>query len=305
VVVPVNPTQVCNLVTPGTVEWSTGSTEGGTACAGTEDDDVWYQFVATNTTHLISVINITGSVTDLNHALYSGDQCGTMTQVYCQTANNSTATGLVVGQTYKIRIWTATATLGQNTSFDVCVGTPPPPPANDECAAAIPVPVNPDMECGQTVDGILYSATASPQATTCTVTADDDVWFEFVATGNAHIVSLLNVTGSSTNVYHAIYEGDVCGSLTQLMCNDANLSIVQGLTAGNTYKVRVWSNLTTPQTTEFDICVGTPPTPGPNDDCANSIVVPVNQNSTCTLVTPGTIFGATASTEGGTTCAGN
>jgi len=303
--VPVNPTHICAQTVPGTIAWATASTEGGTACAGTEDDDVWFEFVATNPIHLISFINVAGSTTDLNHTLYTGNQCGTMTQVYCNANNNSTATGLTVGQTYKIRVFTATATMGQTTTFDVCVGTPPPPPANDNCANAISVPVNPTMDCVQTVDGILYSATASPEANTCGGTDDDDVWFEFVATNTAHIISLLNITGSTTDLFHVVYAGNQCGSLTQLLCSDPNSSIIQGLTVGQTYKVRVYSwTATAGQTSEFDICVSTPPTPGTNDNCADAIVVPVNQNSTCALTASGTIFGATASAEPNT-CGGN
>lgn len=296
VVVPVNPTHICDLTTPGTIAWSTPSPESST-CTGTEDDDVWFEFTATNTTHLISLLNVTGSTTDLVHVLYSGDQCGTLTQLYCSDPNNSTATGLVVGQVYKVRVYSWTATAGQTTAFNICIGTPPPPPANDECAAAIPVPVNPTMECVQTVPGIIYSATASPEGNTCAGTADDDVWFEFVATNTTHIVTLDNITGSTTNLFHVIYAGDQCGSLTQLLCSDPNSSIIQNLTVGETYKVRVYSNVATPQTSEFTICVSTPPAPGPNDECADAIVVGVNQNSSCNITASGTVFGATASAE--------
>jgi gliding motility-associated-like protein len=299
IAVPVNPTLVCQDTVPGTVYSATASPESST-CLGTEDDDIWFTFVATNTTHRISMLNFTGTgTTDLVHGLFTGPNCASLTQMYCSDPNESWANGLVVGQTYYIRIWTWTATAGQTSAFQVCVGTPPPPPANDECAGAITAPVNPTMICNDVVNGTLQSATASPEANTCGNTADDDdVWFEFTATNTAHIVELKNITGSTTDLYHAVYVGDVCGTLTQQYCSDANYSLATGLTVGQTYKVRVWSNTTVlNQTTAFQLCVSTPPPPPVNDECANAIVVPVNQNSNCTLTATASIFAATASPE--------
>src|SRR5690606_16683496 len=117
--------------------------------------------------------------------------------------------------TYSIRVYTWTGTTGQTSTFDVCVGTPPPPPVNDDCANATMVPVNPDQLCTLTAPGIIFSATASAEANNCATTQDDDdVWFEFVATNATHSISVLNVTGSTTALSHALYAGDVCGTLT-------------------------------------------------------------------------------------------
>jgi hypothetical protein len=97
----------------------------------TEDDDVWFEFVATHTTHLISLQNVIGSSTDLNHAVYFGDICGSITQVYCATANSSEATGLTVGDTYKIRVYSAASTV-QSIAFDVCIRVPNTPITVDD-----------------------------------------------------------------------------------------------------------------------------------------------------------------------------
>ena len=300
IVAVVNPTQVCTDVTPGTIAWSTPSGEGNT-CFGTDDDDVWFEFVATNTTHLVSLINITGSTTDLYHVVYEGDQCGTLTQLYCSDANNSFASGLTIGQTYKVRVYSWTSTQGQTSVFDLCIGTPPPPPVNDDCADATIVPVNADQFCTQTAPGIIFSATASPEGSTCTGTEDDDVWFEFVATNTTHTIELLNIVNGTTDLVHALYEGDECGTLTQLYCSDPNSSFASGLTIGQTYKVRVYSwTGTANQTSEFDICVATPPPPPANDECADATVVAVNSGVDCIEFGTGTIYSATASAEGNT-----
>jgi hypothetical protein len=130
---------------------------------------------------------------------------------------------------------------------------------NDECANAIVVPVNPDTNCAQTVGGTVTGATASTTAIApCTGTPDDDVWFQFTATAASHYVSLQNVLGSNTDLYHAVYSG-TCGSLVNISCSDANVSQINGLVIGQTYYIRVYTVTAVPnQNTTFTLCVGTP-----------------------------------------------
>ena len=273
----VNPDNLCGTTTAGTVLNATASFNSNT-CGGTDDDDVWYSFVATHTTHYVSLLNIAGSTTDMYHAVYGGTCSATGASLVCSDANSSTVTGLTIGNTYFIRVYTYTGTTGQNSTFDVCVGSPPPPPVNDECSGAISLTVNPDLLCGTTTTATIASASASSQdATACAGTEDDDVWFSFVATNTEHKVSLLNVSGSTTDMYHSIWEG-TCPGLTLFAgtCRDPNSQTVTGLTIGNTYFVRVYTyTATVGQTSVFDICIGTPPPIGPcgnymyNDFCSD------------------------------------
>ncbi len=132
--------------------------------------------------------------------------------------------------------------------------------ANDNCINATVTPVNDDTSCLQTASGSLVGATASTPASTCTGTADDDVWFQFVATSTTHFVTLTNIAGSTTDLYHVLYSGS-CGSLTRLYCSDAESSTANGLTIGQTYFVRVYSwTSTAGQTSTFNLCIGTPVT---------------------------------------------
>ncbi|AWH84643.1 hypothetical protein HYN59_05695 [Flavobacterium album] len=296
-VLTVNPTLQCTAFASATVSSATPSPEANT-CDGSDDDDVWFEFTATNTVHTISLYNVTGSTNNLYHVLYEGNNCGALTQLYCSDPNTSTAMNLTVGQTYKIRVYTFSATTGQNTAFDICVSTLPPPPPNDECTAATVVPVNPTDACNQKVPGTIISATASPQPNACTGSADDDVWFEFTATNASHLISLSNVTGTAPDLFHVVYSGSDCGALTQLYCSDNNSSVANGLTIGQVYKVRVYTVTAAPgQTTAFEICVATPPPPPVNDDCANAIVIPVNAGTECVQSVTGTIYSATASAQ--------
>lgn len=258
----VNPDASCGTTTSGTIELATDSGVTGSGCFGTDDDDVWYSFVATSTAHQISLLNVSGSTTDLYHSVYNGT-CGSLgSAIICSDPNSSTVTGLTPGNTYYVQVYSWTSTTGQTTTFDVCVGTPPPPPVNDDCSGATALTVNPDLSCGTTTAGSVASATDSGvTGSGCGGTDDDDVWFSFVATNTTHYVSLLNVTGSTTDMYHAVYSGaSGCGALgAALVCSDDDNSTVSGLTPGNTYYVQVYSYTSTAgQTTTFDVCIGTP-----------------------------------------------
>jgi len=256
----------CGTVTPGTVVGATGSPDPtAETCFGTADDDVWYTFVATGTVHQVSLTNVAGSTTDMYHSIYEqGAGCpGLGAEIICNDADISIISGLTPGNTYYVRVYTYTSTTGQTSTFDVCVGTPPPPPANDDCGGAIALTVNPDLICGTVTAGSISSATGSPDPTaeTCFGTADDDVWYTFVATGTEHNISLTNVAGTVTDMYHSVYEqGAGCPGLgAEVICSDADNSSLTGLTIGNTYYVRVYTYTSTGgQLTSFDICVTTP-----------------------------------------------
>ncbi len=253
--VTVNPDQNCGSVTSGTVQNATPSFNANT-CFGTDDDDVWFSFVATNTTHYIDLLNITGSVTDMYHAVYGGTCSATGASLICNDLNSSILGGLTVGNTYFIRVYTYTATGGQNTTFDVCVGSPPPPPTNDDPCSATPAVVNPDVTCNLTTPGYCVGATQSQ--TGCVGTADDDVWFSFVALSTEQDVTIQNATGTTDMVHEVFSQGNNCNNLTSLGCSDPNTSSYSGLTVGDTYYVRVYTYSATGNNTSFDLCINSP-----------------------------------------------
>lgn len=280
----------CAVVTPGTLTGATGSNVPDNG-AGTPDDDVWFSFVATSTTHTVSLLNVTGTPTDLVHEVMSGD-CSGLTSLLISDPNNSTLTNLVPGSTYYVRVFSFATGGVPTTSFNVCIGTPPPPPANDECDGAISLTVNEDFNCGVVTPGTLASATGSPVSDNGAGNPDDDVWFSFVATATSHRISILNVTGTPTDLVHEVMSGD-CSGLTSVLVSDPNTSNPSGLVPGQTYYVRVFSFATGGvSTTAFNLCVGTPPPPPANDDCGGAI-----------MLTPGGDFaaGAVESTTGGAT----
>lgn len=278
--VTVNSGTTCTTQSGGTLVSATSSTNTN-SCAGDADDDVWYKFTATAVTHSISINSVAGSPTDLFHSVFVGS-CGSLSDAFiCSDPNTSIVGGLTIGTTYYIRIYSK-ASGASTTTFSVCVTTPTMPanPGNDNCNGASTVTVNPSSTCTSLSGGSLVGATSSTIANTCGGTADDDVWYKFTATATSHSISLINTAGSTTDLYHSLY-GGTCGSVgPPLVCSDPNTSAVYGLTIGQIYYLRVYSNTSTyGQTSTFSVCVASSPTlgacgnPANNDYCSNPAIL--------------------------------
>jgi len=166
---------------------------------------------------------------------------------------------------------------------------------NDDCSGALFAPVNSSAECGQITAGTITAATAStvPLEAPCVGTADDDVWFQFIATNSYLNVSLQNVVGTTTQLNFAAYSGS-CGTLTQIFCSGtaatSGLSgVVNGLTVGETYYIRVYSNGSTPATVNFNLCISTPST-CPTASTVCSLTDYANTTGVTSLGTIGCLF---------------
>jgi gliding motility-associated-like protein len=219
-----------------------------------------------------------GIITTLNPYLFTGLTPATQYDVYVRALCSST----------DISFWSSKRT------FSTLI-------PNDECINATVTPVNPTTECVQTASGSLIGATASPNGNTCFGADDDDVWFQFTATSNQHSISLINIAGGTTDLFHVLYSG-TCDALTQLYCSDPNQSVATGLTIGQTYYIRVYSwTGVAGQTSTFDVCVGTIPPPITTNNTLytnQQLVEDIFLNSTCASVSnitssTGTDFGST------------
>ncbi len=290
--VQINPDYSCTIVQSGSLAGATASAVPDNG-SGTPSDDVWFSFVATSTTHRFSMVNRAGAVTDLVHEVMVGT-CNGLQSLSVSDPESSIVSGLTVGETYYLRVfsyWTAPAA---SATFDVCIGTPPAPPANDDCDAAITLIASQGTNCEGTVSGTLAGATPSNVADNGAGTPNDDVWYQFTATSTSHLFTFSNVDGSTTDLMHEVMSGD-CQSLVSLSLSDPESSVVSGLTIGQTYYLRVFSYPTAPaEDTTFDVCITTPPTLT-NDECDNALALTVNSDYSCGSVTVGTLQGATAS----------
>ncbi|AWA30071.1 hypothetical protein HYN48_08255 [Flavobacterium magnum] len=276
----VNPDFACGTVTAGTLLGATESAETDNG-AGTPDDDVWYTFTATATSQKISLSNVAGTPTDMVFEVLSGS-CGAFTSLLISDPNTNSVGNLTPGEVYYIRVFSYTAG-GSNstTTFNICVGTPPPPAANDDCNAAEALTVNPDTSCAAVTAGTLQSATDSGEGDNGAGTPDDDVWYTFVATNPVQTITLSGITGSATDLVHEVLSGNCGGGFTSLSVSDPNSSAVANLTVGDTYYIRVFTSGTTASDTTFNICVGTPPPPPVNDDATGALELVLDLGTAC------------------------
>lgn len=276
-----------------------GATESipGISCAGftgTANDDLWYFFEATATTHTIEV---TGSadydaVVDLRSGACNGTSIACSDMAFAGGTEVLVATGLIIGEVYFVRVYDWFAGLPNTTTFDICVLEPGPPPANDICGGA--EVLTPQATCVP-VTGTTEGATTSLPAIDCngnTGIANDDVWYVFTATAPDHTIELTG--GTDFDAVIELLEGP-CGSFTSLACSDATaeggteLIEATGLVVGEDYFVRVYHfEALSPTDNSFGICVY---------DLAPSVPV----NDSCTTVTPEPLMPGGFVTFNGTT----
>lgn len=258
------------------VSGSPGSTQNIAGCTGNANDDAWYKFVATQTSHMI---NVTGSAGfDPVIQAFSGS-CATLASLGCVDntfagqLENLNLSGLTVGATYYLRIYDYYATAAAGT-FTTCVTVPPPAPANNICANAIGLVVN--NICVNT-NTTSYGATMSMAG--CAGTADDDVWFAFTATNYTQTIQVSSSGGMDAVV--ELFSGS-CPALTSIQCEDATFTNgtetinATGLNPGTTYFVRVYDYYSTGGY-PFSICItGNSIIAGsqPNDNPCTAIALP-------------------------------
>lgn len=135
-------------------------------------------------------------------------------------------------------------------------------PLNDACENAIVIPVNANSNCSETVRGSLIGATGSGTSIGgCTGTPDDDVWFQFTANQPKLRMSLWAGQGiaSGTTLTYAIYQGS-CANLAPFACGTpTNYALLENLTVGETYYIRVYSPSASAQNLNFSVCLSALP----------------------------------------------
>ncbi len=131
------------------------------------------------------------------------------------------------------------------------------PPDNDNPCNATVVGVNEGNDCDIIASGTLLEATPSGIAPgTCTGNANDDVWFQFIATSEVHLITFDNIDSSGffEDLDHAVYSGS-CDTPIEVYCSTANASVTPELVVGETYFIRVFSAGADPVDYTFDLCI--------------------------------------------------
>ncbi len=259
----------CTTQTMGTNVGATASGETpnpGCSSFGS-GEDVWYKFTVPASGEADIEMSDAGGPGDWAMSVYSG-ACGALAEVECDDDDGPglfpliNLTGQTPGEVLYIRVFE----FGNNATgpFNICVSTPPPPPANDLCANSETLTVQP-MTCTTQTMGTNVSATASgesPNPGCSSFGSGEDVWYSFtvLASGKANIE--MSDAGGPGDWAMSVYTG-ACGALTEVECDDDDgpglfpLINLTGRTPGEVLYIRVFefgNNATGP----FNICVSDP-----------------------------------------------
>jgi hypothetical protein len=301
----------CNSIA-GTLESATASTpvDSCQGRASAKVEDVWYSFVATKANETIEV-----SSTTLNPVVVLYTACNG-TAINCANSIGGgagaprtatlKATGLTVGTTYFLRVYHyynqfGGTNLPANPTFNICVFETPPPPANDLCSNATALTVG--TTCNSVL-GTLQSANQETPADSCNGRKSakaEDVWYKFNATTPNQTIEVNTTDFTPIFMLYTACNGQVIGCANGIAGVAGAPALAKysatGLTAGNTYYVRVYymtnnPNAVTPNTPLFNICVYQSPPAPVNDDCTNATLLTVG---TSCNPTQGTLQSATQS----------
>ncbi|MBL7749327.1 MAG: fibronectin type III domain-containing protein, partial [Chitinophagaceae bacterium] len=143
--------------------------------------------------------------------------------------------------------------------------------ANDECTSAIAFPAIPvNGTCVTLLNQTNAGATQSQVSCSGSLTAED-IWYSFVATTPVMKCTLTKLTGVSNTIIREIFSGS-CGSLTSINCWGLDFPVTySGLVPGNTYYLRVYSNVSATVST-FDLCIQAVPCTTPTSLSATNIL---------------------------------
>lgn len=132
ITLPVNPDMQCAEFVSGV----TASLTGSSSAYCYYGPDMWYQFTATNETHVITLNNIVSLFGSeyINIEVLNGDYClNSSAPLLCGYPGSDILSGLTPGSNYLIRV---VGSANASSSFDLCVRTLEPI-TNDECDNAI------------------------------------------------------------------------------------------------------------------------------------------------------------------------
>src|SRR4030095_6487837 len=232
-----------------------GTTPLGCFAAGTYYD-VWFSFVAANTTETVTLSGLGANITNPQIQIYGGT-CAALTNLTACGSTSVTKSGLTIGSTYYIRVSNIGSNPTINGDFNICVIHPTPPPSNDDCAGA--TTLTSSTNCSNTA-GTLVSATATTGLPIGCETGGThyDVWYKFVASNTTHAITISGQGTNFTNAQIQLYSG-TCGALTSIACGNTSLSSIT-LNVLSTYYIRV-SNVGSNILSNggFNICVTHPP----------------------------------------------
>lgn len=282
-----------------------------TSCNITNVGDVWYTFTVDDPTRTFNLeLTTTSTSFDPVFEYFIGD-CFSLIPLTTNCVNNggngqgealfANPNVIPAGTTFYVRVFDVNGSTLSNTNFNICAYYSDEFDYN-ECAGA--VTLTPSATCNP-VAFSNANATGSLQIESCSPngTADQDVWFKFVAQSTSAIIRVGSVNLSDPVIQ---YFSGSCANLVSRGCSDVFVEGVDenltatGLTVGATYYVRVydWRGAAVgPQ--NFTICIINNPTVPSNDNCAGAIPLTVSNPSNAQF------FNTALATQSAAGCAGN
>jgi len=279
---------------------SFGATQSEPGCQGVGANDIWFQFDATSPSVRLDISGNGGNCCfgfEFSLEIYEGD-CNTLNTVvpckmypYGHSGIPQTLYNLTPGTTYFIRL---AASPYNSLEFNLCLRAIPEPPANDECAQAIPIQANNGVDCDLIYQGSTIGATQSMPACNGYYNAHD-VWYQFTATAATHLIELKGngaALGSIGVLGISLYDVSDCDNLSVLTCTDDGLGALinwSSLSIGETYYIRVFSWFEDGY--DFTLCIRTPPPPPANSDCFFAETITPNPDLECGTPVSGSTAG--------------
>jgi trimeric autotransporter adhesin len=250
--------------TAGTLNLATANGATALGCFGPGTYyDVWYSFIAANTTETITISSLGANIINPQVQLYGGT-CAALTNLTACGTTSITKSGLTVGTTYYVRVANLNANpsgAGAVANFNICVTHTPP--ANDDCSGAISLTSG--TTCVNTAGTLVGASYTTISSIGCGVANRNDAWYSFVAVTSNPTITL---SSAPANPRIQLFSG-TCGSLTSIACGTSSLAAT-GLTVGANYYIRIYTDPNTISASNtFNICVTH--APPANDNCAGAI----------------------------------
>ncbi len=204
-----------------------GSTQSfDDACGGSGTNDVWFTFVSDGS----QALTIAETETDVVVDLWSGDDCGNLTQVSaCADFPESFSVNEAGTYYFRIRPWSTATSYGVSlTCADFAT--------NDEACDAIA------LECGDELTGQSFAGGTQSFDDGCFGSGTADVWYSFVADGTqAYEIA----ETSTSDVVVDLWTGDECGNLTNVFpCDDFPENFEVSAAGTYYFRVRPYSTAT-------------------------------------------------------------
>lgn len=260
----VNADNSCTNVYNGNIGFSSQSRPPCVPSGNNSARDVWFKFIATSTSHRITVAPI--GFNDYVFEVFSGT-CNSLTSLACVNTGSlsepdiAVLNNLVAGNTYYMRVYDYNGGSSIDKQFNICISTTTSILDNDECSGALAV--TPSSNTSSSPDVVSHNFGATQSMAGCFGTAEDDVWFKFTATSTRHRVSI--VSAKKINPVLEVFSG-TCGSLQSISCRYVNTNELYyyvdadltNLTPGTTYYYRTYGSSSSNIRTSITTYVTTP-----------------------------------------------